>query len=85
MTIMLSVPQALGRWRRSARRSFAVVAVLVVASVAGAFVLPAGTAFTVITAGTMSLVAGFLASGTYCLGRVHALEGLRTGRADQPR
>jgi len=81
---MISLAESLQRWRRSARRSFTLAAVLAAAGLVGALVVPAGRIVTIATAAGMCLVAGFVASGTYCLGRVHDLEGLPAGRAGQP-
>lgn len=84
MTAMITLAESLRRWRRSAHRSFTLAAILATGGLVGAFVLPAGRVVTIATAAGMCLVAGFVASGTYCLGRVHSLEGLRVGRAGQP-
>ncbi|MGW4528317.1 hypothetical protein [Amycolatopsis sp. NPDC004378] len=85
MTAMIPLADTARRWRSSARRSFTLAAIFAVAGFVGAFVLPAGRVATIATAAGMCLVAGFVASGTYCLGRAHALEGLRVGQAGQPR
>ncbi len=84
MTVSLSDTDATRRWRQRARQSFVVVAALVVAGVVGAFTLPGGAVFASVTAGVMSLVAGFAASGAYCLGRVHALVGQTPAGTGQP-
>ncbi|WP_370973699.1 hypothetical protein [Amycolatopsis sp. cg9] len=72
------------RWRQWTHRYFTLAAVLACAGLVGAFVLPAGRIVTIATATGMCLVAGFVASGTYCLGRAHVLDGLRATGTDQP-